>query len=405
MKKLTIKHTSRTNSSNNKHNSNIIHILTLVKDYYKEQNDKFRIKTYERAIYQVRKWDKPITKGSEISHLEGIGKGMIEKIDTIISSGTLPIIKEKHIVDKYNKYTKNTKKNNQKYNYNDEVNKILGFNKIFINNIKKKHGARTINDFRKVFNNSGSRSGRSGRSSDNKTDLKLTHIQQLGLNYYEDLQDLIPRDEITYLGNLLKKEIEHNDNSNKYTMLLSGSYPSHSKEYSKDIDIIIVRNKEESYSGELKDIIEKIGNDKNNDKYKDNHNDKNNMTLETISLGEKKFMGLLHSNKSNKMRHIDIRFVNLEELPYTWLYYSSGQIFNKLIRDKLKKKGYKLNEYGLYKGDGKEKKYNKYNKYNKYDKVNIDMNLEYDLLSYIENVEKQIFKIADMEYKTVKERY
>ena len=93
----TKKHTSRTNSSSNikytnKHNSNIIHILTLVKDYYKEQNDKFRIKTYERAIYQIKHWDKPITKGSELSHLEGIGKGMIEKIDTnnILSNWVVP---------------------------------------------------------------------------------------------------------------------------------------------------------------------------------------------------------------------------------------------------------------------------------------------------------------------------
>lgn len=360
----TKKTTSRISNTINT-NNNIIHILTLVKDYYKEQNDKFRVKTYERAIYQIKHWDKPITKGSELSHLEGIGKGMIEKIDTIISSGTLPIIKEKKIV-----YTK--KNHNHNHNHtNTEVFSILGFNKTFINDIKKKHGARSIHDFRKVI---------SGLA------LKLTHIQDLGLKYYEDLQDLIPRDEITYLGNQLKKEIE--SDGNKYTMLLSGSYPSHSKEYSKDIDIIIVRNKEESYFGELKnikDIIEKIGN-----------NTKTNMTLETISLGEKKFMGLLHSPKSNKMRHIDIRFVNLEELPYTWLYYSSGQIFNKLIRDKLKKKGYKLNEYGLYKGDGKEQNYIK---------VKIDMNPEYNLLSYIENIEKQIFKIADMEYKTVRERY
>ena len=364
----TIKHISRINSnSNNNTNNNIIHILTLVKDYYKEQNDTFRVKTYERAIYQIRKWNKPITKGSDLSHLEGIGKGMIEKINTILSSGTLPIIKEKKIIDKDNKYTKKQ----------NEVTHILGFNKTFINNIKKKHGARTIYDFRKYLNSgSGFGSGfGSGSGSEVEKALKLTHIQQLGLNYYEDLQDLIPRDEITYLGNQLKKKIENrndgNSGSGKYTMMLSGSYPSHSKEFSKDIDIIIVRNKDKTYSGELKDIIEEL-----------NHV----MKLETITLGEKKFMGLLYSSKSNKMRHIDIRFVKLEELPYTWLYYSSGQIFNKLIRDKLKKKGYKLNEYGLYKGN---------------EKVDINVNPEHD----IEKVEKEIFKIAGMDYKTVKERY
>ena len=128
---------------------------------------------------------------------------------------------------------------------------------------------------------------------------------------------------------------------------------------------------------------------------------KDNMNLEIISLGEKKFMGLLHSPMSTKMRHIDIRLVNLEELPYTWLYYSSGQTFNIIIRKHLKKKGYKLNEYGLYKIDTNEK-------------VNINgsssspdytLDTEKDLLNYIENIEREIFKFADMEYKNVKARY
>ena len=389
------KHTHTHKHINTKHinTKHIIHILTLVKDYYKEQNDKFRIKTYERAIYQIKHWDKPITKGSELSHLEGIGKGMIEKIDTIISSGTLPIIKEKNIKDNYTKKNKNIVKHT-----NNVVTTILGFNKSFINDIKKKHGARTIHDFRKYLNSSDS-SDSSGTSNKDKS-VKLTHIQQLGLKYYEDLQDLIPRNEITYLGDLLKKKIENVDN--KYTMMLSGSYPSHIKEFSKDIDIIIIRNKEDSYSGELKDIIEQINysNSKHNNKY----NDKHNIKLETISLGEKKFMGLLHSPKSNKMRHIDIRFVNLEELPYTWLYYSSGQIFNKLIRDKLKKKGYKLNEYGLYKGSGNDKKYDKVDIIENSDS-NKHSNSYKKILSYIESIEKQIFKYADMDYKTVMERY
>ena len=108
-------------------------------------------------------------------------------------------------------------------------------------------------------------------------------------------------------------------------------------------------------------------------------------------------MGLILSPQSHKMRHIDIRFVNIDELPYTWLYYSSGQIFNKLIRDKLKKKGYKLNEYGLFNSKNNEKV-----------RINedIDINIkEEKLLDYIEKVEREVFKFAGMEYKNVKERY
>jgi len=385
MKTIKHKHNHATKKSLN---HVIIHILTLVKNYYKDQNDKIRVKTYDRAIYQIRKWGKTITKGNELSQLEGIGKGMIEKIDTIISSGTLPIIKEKNISMDTNK---KTKKINLVNNNNNNVDKILGFSIKSINEIKTKYNARTINDFRKVFSGHVSSSG--GYND------KLTHIQELGIKYYEDLNDLIPRNEITYLGNKIKLIVEnmHGDDGNGdrlYTVMISGSYPSQSKEFSKDIDIIIVRNKNTlSHKGELKTIINYI-------------KDGKGMDLEIISLGEKKFMGLLKTTRGNtfdkKMRHIDIRFVNMEELPYTWFYYSSGYVFNILIRKKLKQKGYKLNEYGLYKNNKKVTLGDSL-----LDSLldNLDYIDENKLLKYIENSEREIFKIADMDYKNVKERY
>ena len=397
MKTIKYKHNNNNNHSSKKSlNHVIIHILTLVKNYYKEQNDTIRVKTYDRALYQIRKWGKIITKGNELSHLEGIGKGMIEKIDTIISSGTLPIIKEKNINLHTNKKTKKIHLVNSNNN-NNNVEKILGFSTKSINEIKTKYNARTINDFRKVF---------SGHGSNGDHD-KLTHIQELGLKYYEDLNDLIPRHEITYIGNKIKSIVEniHGDGDGDdsdgdgtgdrlYTVMIAGSYPSHSKNYSKDIDIIIVRNKNKlSHTGELKTIINYI-------------KDGKGMDLEIISLGEKKFMGLLKSTSGNKidnkignkMRHIDIRFVNMEELPYTWFYYSSGYVFNILIRKKLKQKGYKLNEYGLYKNNKKITLGNSI-------EDTLDYSTETNLLKYIENSEREIFKVADMDYKNVKERY
>ena len=73
-------------------NKTIIKVLTLVKDYYKEKNDNIRVNSYEKALYQISKWNQPIQKGSELLHLDGIGKGMVEKIDIILRSGTLPIL-------------------------------------------------------------------------------------------------------------------------------------------------------------------------------------------------------------------------------------------------------------------------------------------------------------------------
>ena len=314
---------------------------------------------------------------------------MINKIDTIISSGTLPIIKDKHIIDIQNKdKDKDKSKSNKK---EKELQTILGFNKTFINEIKNKHDSRTINDCRKYINDKVKHNT-----------IKLTHIQELGLKYYEDLNDLIPRSEITYLGNKLKKQIDtFNKIQNTHiSSFISGSYPSNTKPYSKDIDIIIVytydtmdtadtqaTRKTINHSGILKKIISNI---------------KTNSDLKIISLGETKFMGLLHSTISNKMRHIDIRLVNLEAFPYTWFYYSSGQIFNIIIRKKLKQKGYKLNEYGLFKNNV-QVKLDVIPEY----KMQIMMNKhkEKELLHYAELIEREIFKIANMDYKTVSERY
>jgi DNA polymerase/3'-5' exonuclease PolX len=97
-------------------------------------------------------------------------------------------------------------------------------------------------------------------------------------------------------------------------------------------------------------------------------------------------------------------------MPYAWLYYTGGKIFNKLIRERLKKRGYKLNEYGLFKInndsriDLEKDNDNELDKYgiNKDGMLNIN---EKDMMQYIVNVEKKIFEIAELEYKSVRERY
>jgi DNA polymerase (family 10) len=111
--------------------------------------------------------------------------------------------------------------------------------------------------------------------------------------------------------------------------------------------------------------------------------------MEIITLGPTKFMGIVKLNKKeSKWRHLDIRLVNDEVLPFAWFYYTGGKIFNKLIREKLKQKGYKLNEWGLYKNNKKV--------------IHIKTPCNFKC---IENIEKKIFSIAGLQYKTLQERY
>ena len=392
-----LKSKSKTKLKTKNINNNIINILTIVKNYYEKEKDTIHVNAYERDIYQIKHWDKPITKGSELKNLVGIGKGMIEKIDTIIATGSLPIIKEKGLdtnmyLDTNNKKTKKSKQNilnknnsknnnnnnnkNNKNNKNNNINHILGFGEKFIKEMKTKYNARTINDIRKIVE---------------QDKIKLNNTQTIGLKYYEDLNTPIPRQEITKIGMQIKDIIEK---SNKFLKcFIAGSYPSETKETSKDIDLLIVVNDDVTHNlGMYRNILKQIS---------------NVMSLETISLGNQKFLGLIQSPVSNKWRHLDIRLTLIDEMPYAWLYYTGGKIFNKLIRERLKKRGYKLNEYGLFKTnndsrvDLDNKELDKYG-ISKDGMLNID---EKDMMQYIENVEKKIFEIAELEYKSVRERY
>jgi len=354
-------------------NAQIINVLETVKSYYARERNTIHVNAYERAIYQLKKWHHPIRKGSDVAHLEGIGKGMIQKIDTILSTGTLPIIQEKGLAG-FTGFIDNS------------ISQVLGFSAKSAAELEKQYGIRNVSELDRALKQGTPK-------------IKLSRIQQLGLRYHQDLQEKVPRSEIALIGNNIEEILLPEG----VMILLAGSYPSGLKKESKDIDILLVAQdssklKSKSY---LEELVEKL---------------KTKIPLETVSIGANKFLGLvklkdIHAS-ATKWRHLDMRLVDMQAFPYAWLYYSSGVIFNKMIREKLKKKGYKLNEWGLFKGTERmllegEKSTDKLEKLfqNQNQNQNQNRNMKEDLLAYAEKIEKEIFKLAQLEYKTIRERY
>ena len=68
-----------------------------------------------------------------------------------------------------------------------------------------------------------------------------------------------------------------------------------------------------------------------------------------FSVGYTKFLGLVvsHFNKKEIRRHVDIRLIPETYFIPAYFYYTSGREFNKIIREKAKRKGLKLSEWGL----------------------------------------------------------
>lgn len=148
--------------------------------------------------------------------------------------------------------------------------------------------------------------------------IKLNKYELILLNYYDFLKNGIKKEEID--------DIKSNINIKNSKIL--GSY-IRGKEKSSDIDILIYGYKN------INNIINKI-----NKKYP---------IVLTIQKSENKFMGLIKYKK--KFVHIDIINVKKTELIPSILYFTGPKLFNIMIRNIAKKKGYKLNRYGLFKNN------------------------------------------------------
>lgn len=279
-------------------NKKIISIFKQLKEYYKNSGNIFKANAYQKAITSLSSLKKEIKSTSNVDKLPNIGKSFIEKIDEILKTDKLKQL--------------NNIKDDPKIESLKELTSVLGIGPITAKKLIDKHKIYSIKQLEKV-----------------STQL-LNPKQQIGLRYYKDLQKKIPRSEITKFIKCVKSTLP-----SIYIIEPAGSYRQGSK-YSGDIDIIVSSEKYKTKrSITFSDPLSKI--------VKDLYN--NNLLLETIDHGLYKFMGI-----TNNKRHIDIRFAPYESLITTIIYFSLGEEKSRDLRKEAKNKGYRLNEWGLYKG-------------------------------------------------------
>lgn len=282
----------------------IISIFKQLKEYYQSIGNTFKANAYQKAITTITSLKNPIKSTANVKQLPGIGKSFIEKIDEILKTDRLKQL--------------NSIKDDPKVAAMSELTSVLGIGPITAKNLINKHKIYSV----KMLKNAPKK--------------LLTEKQQIGLKYYTHLQKMIPRSEITLF--IKKVKITLQSLSSSYILEPAGSYRQGAKT-SGDIDLIIsskrykTRESVEKFNPLSKIITELY-----------NHN----FILETINQGYFKFMGIT----TNK-RHIDIRFAPHDSLITTIVYFSRGEEESRRLRRVAKQLGYKLNEWGLYKGSKK----------------------------------------------------
>ncbi len=284
----------------------ILQIFQDLLDYHKTLNNskesEFRINSYEKIINELKKLNK-ISSLNNIKNINSLGKKSMDKIKIIIEKNKLP----QH---------ENIKKNLNKIKTLKDFQQIYGVGPVLSKKLYK-DGVKNIDNLKKKVK---------------AKDIILTNFQKIALNYYNNLKMKINYNEITDITKKFKKDLK--TEKIKCELLNAGSYAM-KKNKSGDIDYILVF-KEKNYN--YKEIKSKFKNLLIKYKY----------FVASLSNASEKDIYLVKMNKKSKVHQLDIGFVEEKHKYFYILYFSSSRDFSKKIRLEASKKGYKLNEKGLY---------------------------------------------------------
>ncbi|KAH8808235.1 hypothetical protein F5884DRAFT_361242 [Xylogone sp. PMI_703] len=285
-------------------NAHTISILQEMSDYYGRTSDTWRPRAYRMAIGTLRKQTTKITTAEQAAKLPFIGESLALKIEEIAQTQSL-------------RKLDNTK--------SDPADKTLQlFSNIY--GVGPGQASRWVEQGYKTL-------------EDLKTHASLTENQRIGIDHYDDFNTLIPREEVAALGKVVEQYATSIDPAMQ--VIIGGSYRRGASS-SGDVDCILTKPKTSS-GKELAPFLKQLT---------DKLTDAGFLVASlTHSGSNSKFHGccVLPGSKDQIWRRIDLLLVPDTELGAALIYFTGDDIFNRSIRLLASKKGYRLNQRGLWK--------------------------------------------------------
>lgn len=175
-----------------------------------------------------------------------------------------------------------------------------------------------------------------------KKKVKLNHHQEIGLKYYKEFEQRIPRGEIEIYEKLIRKSIDEIDEN--IEMIIAGSYRRGTSS-SGDIDILITQEKTSSICLDDYTLLDRVVKKLQKDK----------IITDIIGQGGKKFMGVaklsdnINDFKPHIHRRIDIMFICHDQYYCGLLHFTGSDFFNNQLRSYAIEKGFHLSEFAITK--------------------------------------------------------
>jgi DNA polymerase beta len=256
----------------------------------------FKARAYANVIGQLKRMDQPVLVYDDLAAIQGMGDQIKKKIKEILETGSL----------------QSAEKAKKLYHIDilDQLQNIYGIGPAKATELVQ-GGIRSIQQLR-----------------DESMHTKLLNDKQtIGLKYYEELLERIPREEM----------MEHEDVLKHYggdlSLELVGSY-RRGTPTSGDIDVLInvpMGTTAASAKKQLADYVQQLINV--------------GYIEEILALGEHKCMAICRIDESSTARRLDLLLTPQQEYAYALLYFTGSDRFNVAFRQYALEKGYTLNEH------------------------------------------------------------
>jgi DNA ligase (NAD+) len=287
-----------------RNNESYIQLMKDLAYIMRTRKDPMRARAYDQARETIENVQEDITTPTQLKDQPGIGPAIYKKLVIYSETGTLPVLQEEAATIK----TKRAM---------DIFTDIYGVGEKKAEELVTKHGITTLEQL------------------EARQDELLNSKQKVGLKYYRDILERIPRSEIVQYEALFQESVKTLPDADLKLQIV-GSY-RRGLSSSGDIDAILTSQKPELFSAFIDTLISK------------------NIIVEVLSRGPSKCLVITRLPGAAHARRVDFLYTTVSEFPFAILYFTGSKGFNTAMRNHALSMGYTLNEHGFSKMDGKKK--------------------------------------------------
>lgn len=288
-------------SQQQNHNQFITDKLQVLATSYANTKDQWRALGYKKAIASIKNYHKKLETWEECSSLPFVGERLAKKIWEIVQTGHLRRLD--HVDPKQ-----------------EAINLFAGVWGAGPTTAEAwiSQGLKTLEDL--------------------KSHGKLTRQQEIGLKYYDEFLERMPREEAGKIEEVVKKAaLGINPGLEAFAC---GSY-RRGKPTCGDVDVIVSHPDGKSHEGVMTKLLESLKS--------------SGFLTDDLTLAEngehQKYLGVCKlPGENSKHRRLDIIVVPYSEWACSLLYFTGSDYFNRSMRLLAKKNGMSLSEHSLNTG-------------------------------------------------------